>query len=36
MVTLCKIEEANFRECIHLSVSEAQKKFVAPNVTSLA
>lgn len=36
MVTLRKIEEANFRECIHLSVSEEQKKFVAPNVTSLA
>ena len=36
MITLREINPANWHECINLSVTESQKKFVASNVYSLA
>lgn len=36
MISLVEITFANWEECIALSVSEEQRKFVAPNVYSLA
>ncbi len=36
MITLQKITEENFEECLALSVSEGQKRFVASNAYSLA
>ena len=35
-ITLREVTPANFKECINLRVSDAQKTFVASNVTSIA
>lgn len=35
-ITLREINEDNWRECIHLTVKEEQKRFVASNVNGLA
>jgi len=36
MVELRTIDADNFKECVDLKISDAQKNFVAPNVYSLA